>query len=102
MKERERERERKKEKERKMDCSLPCSSLHGIFQAGVLDQVAISFSNSERLCLFAKMIHVTFLIFFVPLICYFLSSFFANVTYDIDEKDSSEKYMVVGDSDIEI
>ena len=27
-----------------MDCSLPCSSIHGIFQARVLEWVAISFS----------------------------------------------------------
>jgi len=26
-----------------MDCSLPCSSVHGIFQARVLEWVAISF-----------------------------------------------------------
>ena len=29
-----------------MDCSLPGSSIHGIFQARVLEWVAISFSNS--------------------------------------------------------
>ena len=28
-----------------MDCSLPGSSVHGIFQARVLEQVAISFSG---------------------------------------------------------
>ena len=27
-----------------MDCSLPCSSVHGIFQARILEWVAISFS----------------------------------------------------------
>ena len=31
-----------------------------------------------------------FLDFFFSLICYFLNSFFANVMYDIDEKDSSK------------
>ena len=30
-----------------MDCSLPCSSLHGIFQARVLEQVATSFSRGS-------------------------------------------------------
>ena len=30
-----------------MDCSLPCSSIHGIFQARVLDWVAISFSKGS-------------------------------------------------------
>ena len=28
-----------------MDCSLPGSSVHGIFQATVLEWIAISFSN---------------------------------------------------------
>ena len=28
-----------------MDCSLPGSSVHGIFQAGVLEWVAIAFSD---------------------------------------------------------
>ena len=28
-----------------MDCSLPCSSVHGIFQAVVLEWIAISFCN---------------------------------------------------------
>ena len=27
-----------------MDCSLPVSSVHGIFQAGILEWIAISFS----------------------------------------------------------
>ena len=36
-----------------MDYSLPGSSIHGIFQAGVLECVAISFSN-EGLDLFTK------------------------------------------------
>ena len=31
-----------------MDCSLPGSSVHGIFQAGVLEWVAIAFSYSFR------------------------------------------------------
>ena len=30
-----------------MDCSLPCSSAHGIFQARVLEWVAISFSRGS-------------------------------------------------------
>ena len=29
-----------------MDCSLPCSSIHGTFQARVLEWGAIAFSNS--------------------------------------------------------
>ena len=32
-----------------MDCSLPGSSVHGIFQARVLECVAISFSNTGML-----------------------------------------------------
>ena len=36
-----------------MDCSLPGSSVHGIFQARVLEWVAISFSNHlQALALF--------------------------------------------------
>ena len=34
-----------------MDCSLPGSSEHGIFQAGVLEWVAIAFSKSHEWCL---------------------------------------------------
>ena len=32
-----------------MDCSLPGSSVHGIFQAKVLEWVAIAFSEEESL-----------------------------------------------------
>ena len=32
-----------------MDCSLPGSSAHGIFQAGILEQVTISFSRGSSL-----------------------------------------------------
>ena len=32
-----------------MDCSLPCSSVHGIFQAWILEWVAISFSSRWNL-----------------------------------------------------
>jgi len=32
-----------------MDCSLPGSSDHGIFQARVLEWVAISFSNTKKI-----------------------------------------------------
>ena len=32
-----------------MDCSLPGSSIHGIFQARVLEWVAIAFSGEELL-----------------------------------------------------
>ena len=30
-----------------MDCSLPCSSIHGIFQARVLEWGAIAFSDPK-------------------------------------------------------
>ena len=33
-----------------MDCSLPGSSAHGIFQAGVLEWVAIAFSTKKAEC----------------------------------------------------
>ena len=32
-----------------MDCSLPGSSVHGIFQARVLEWVAIAFSNMQNI-----------------------------------------------------
>ena len=32
-----------------MDCSLPGSSIHGIFQARVLEWVAIAFSKNTRM-----------------------------------------------------
>ena len=31
-----------------MDCSVPCSSVHGIFQARVLEWGAIAFSNRKN------------------------------------------------------
>ena len=34
-----------------MDCSLPGSSVHGIFQASILEWVAISFSTLQYSCL---------------------------------------------------
>ena len=37
-----------------MDCSLPGSSVHGIFQARILEWVAISFSNPVRNALLSK------------------------------------------------
>ena len=40
-----------------MDCSLPGSSVHGIFQAKVLEWVAITFSNSTRLILPITTLH---------------------------------------------
>ena len=33
-----------------MNCSLPCSSVHGIFQARILEWVAISFSRRSSRC----------------------------------------------------
>ena len=48
-----------------MDCSLPGSSVHGIFQARVLEWVATSFSkNSVYVC--------TVFFFFLHLLLYFL------------------------------
>ena len=38
-----------------MDCSLPGSSAHGIFQARVLEWVAIAFSNQESAGVTKKM-----------------------------------------------
>ena len=35
-----------------MDCSVPGSSIHGIFQARVLEQGAIAFSNSKGMLIY--------------------------------------------------
>ena len=39
-----------------MDCSLPGSSVHGIFQAGVLEWVAIAFSSG--CAVLGKLLHL--------------------------------------------
>ena len=39
-----------------MDCSLPSSSIHGIFQARVLEWGAIAFSDSLMLNLFYSLL----------------------------------------------
>ena len=44
-----------------MDCSLPGSSVHGIFQARVLEWVAIAFSTWELgqlICIMMEMIQI--------------------------------------------
>ena len=43
-----------------MDCSLPCSSVHGIFQARVLEWGAIAFSVGDRVKYIkdAQMLHL--------------------------------------------
>ena len=54
-----------------MDCSLPGSSVHGIFQARVLEWVAIAFST--RLCYYfiiltfilISLVHVKFIFYLV-------------------------------------
>ena len=40
-----------------MDYSLPGSSVHGIFQARILERVAISFSNTHAVCRTELLIH---------------------------------------------
>ena len=41
-----------------MDCSLPGSSVHGIFQATVLEWGAIAFSRSKLVLLYFPMKHI--------------------------------------------
>ena len=53
-----------------MDCSLPGSSIHGIFQARVLEWVAIAFSNSLLEKLKWRLLHTAFLYS----LCSFLSA----------------------------
>ena len=51
-----------------MDCSLPGSAVHGIFQARVLEWVAIAFSNlifTPRLFLFLLFIYLIFIKLFI-------------------------------------
>ena len=43
-----------------MDCSLPGSSVHGIFKARVLEWVAIAFSDSNSSFSFLKTLHTVF------------------------------------------
>ena len=40
-----------------MDCSLPGSSVHGIFQARVLEWVAIAFSKGSSISSFSRNLH---------------------------------------------
>ena len=42
-----------------MDCSLPGSSVHGIFQAKILEWVAISFSNLRLYIQFKAIVNRT-------------------------------------------
>ena len=55
-----------------MDCSSPGSSVHGIFQARILEWVAISSSNSE--------IMVDFYLFFVPVYCIIIRKYHKAIT----------------------
>ena len=51
-----------------MDCSLPGSAVHGIFQARVLEWVAIAFSDlifTPRLFLFLLFIYLIFIKLFI-------------------------------------
>ena len=69
-----------------MDCSLPGSSTHGIFQARVLEWVAIAFSN----------LHTTFLQNFeveidkkVLFVCLFFPSLFKGTRWSIKQETLS-------------
>ena len=52
-----------------MDCSLPGSSIHGIFQARVLEWGAIAFSMPDISCSYSNLAHVIELCSFVFHIC---------------------------------
>ena len=63
-----------------MDCSLPGSSIHGIFQARVLEWGAIAFSNTHptpSISTYSRS-KVLFLIFF----CFYAMSYFFSVYLD--------------------
>ena len=59
-----------------MDCSLPDSSIHGIFQARVLEWGAITFSEGENTCLERKVFRSTHLYPDFTSVCY--THFFLN------------------------
>ena len=48
-----------------MDCSLPGSSIHGIFQARVLERVAIAFSDKQLEILTNYMLHPTLVYLYI-------------------------------------
>ena len=58
-----------------MDCSLPGSSVHGIFQAGVLERDAIAFSVTDSI---KEFLNVRVYLFF-KIDCTFTGSIFFNV-----------------------
>ena len=73
-----------------MDCSLPGSSIHGIFQARVLEWVAIAFSvwllTPLHFCSFPSvlkfsMIRIVFLAYTSNVEIAFLVNRFVNITY---------------------
>ena len=51
-----------------MDCGLPGSSIHGIFQARVLEWGAIAFSALKKLDTIEQSYHFTSLFYFLTLI----------------------------------
>ena len=53
-----------------MDCSPPCSTIHGIFQARVLEWGAIAFSYVSFWCIAKLYIYVFLFIFFSIMIYY--------------------------------
>ena len=57
-----------------MDCSLPGSSVHGIFQARILEWVAISFSSFNK-AVFIFVIYMQFLYPAFKIQCYIISIF---------------------------
>ena len=61
-----------------MDCSLPGSSVHGIFQARVLEWVAIAFSSPHHYTTYKQMLSfIAFLyIMFLILLYLYLVDFF--------------------------
>ena len=58
-----------------MDCSLPGSSVHGIFQARILEWVAISFSNFNKAVFIFVIYYVQFLYPAFKIYCYITSIF---------------------------
>ena len=64
-----------------MDCSLPGSSIHGIFQARVLEWVAIAFSESKSNQPILDFAWIRYASFMFVCVCWVMSDVFNPVDY---------------------
>ena len=83
-----------------MDCSLPGSSVHGIFQARVLEWVAIAFSSTAleeelKVLNYAQLVHYYYLVFFdcFPLFLHVLTSLIKltlSLSFSTDKRQAED------------